>query len=61
MSDAIADHVNDFDRLEARQQTLNKWTVLSYRNDSLTAYEVDVKDLSCDCEDMQVNKQGNEV
>lgn len=54
---AIGDAVNGFGQLKARQISIHGWRVLSWRNDSLTAHEVDLRELSCTCPDMQYNSQ----
>lgn len=58
---AIAQAVNGFDQLEARQVTIHQWRVLSYRNESLTAHEVNTHDLTCSCADAVYNQTDSGV
>lgn len=56
----IADVVNDFGSLHARQQTMDHtFAVLSLRGDTPTLHQVDLMDPSCTCEDMKYNKTGD--
>jgi len=58
---AIGQAVNGFKQLEARQISIHEWRVLSYRNGDITAHEVDIKELTCDCMDMQAQKRDAEI
>jgi hypothetical protein len=58
---AIGQAVNGFEQLEARQISIHEWRVLSYRNGGITAHEVDIKQLTCDCMDMHENRQDPQV
>lgn len=58
---AIAQAVNGFEQLEARQVTIHQWRVLSYRNGSLTAHEVDTHELTCSCADAIYNQTDDGV
>jgi hypothetical protein len=55
------DAINGFAELYPREITHNVWAVLSLRNDGVTAHRVDVTDLSCTCEDMDYNQEGNGI
>lgn len=57
----IAQSINGFSQLHARQQTIHTWSVLSHRNSGLTAHKVDTRELTCTCEDMEYNTDGSEV
>jgi len=58
---AIGQAVNGFKQLEARQISIHEWRVLSYRNGDITAHEVDIKELTCDCMDLQMQKRDAEI
>jgi len=58
---AIAEAVNGFSQLEARQVTIHEWRVLSYRNGGITAHEVDINELTCTCMDMATQKRDAQV
>ena len=58
---AIAEAINGFAELYPRQQTRFRWTVLSTRNDSVTAHSVHTRDMTCTCEDAKYNAEGNEI
>jgi len=58
---AISDAVNGFDQLEARQVTIHEWRVLSYRNGTLTAQQVNIETLDCTCLDLEYNQRGPEI
>jgi len=58
---AIGQAVNGFEQLEARQISIHEWRVLSYRNGSITAHEVDIRELTCDCMDLQMQKRNAEI
>jgi hypothetical protein len=58
---SVASETEWTDSLYPRQVTIHEWRVLSRRNGSVTAHEVDVSDLTCTCEDMQFNKEDNQV
>lgn len=58
---AIGQAINGFEQLEARQITIHEWRVLSYRNGDITAHEVDIKELTCDCMDLQMQKQDAQI
>jgi len=58
---ALGDQINGYKNLYPRQRGYNKWNVLSFRGGEPTAYPVSLNDLSCPCEDMQMNKDGSEV
>lgn len=63
MSDGepIAEAVDGFASMKARQMTTHEWTVISWRNGSTTAHTVDLHARTCTCEDMQYNTDGEEV
>jgi len=58
---AIGQAVNGFEQLEARQISIHEWRVLSYRNGGITAHEVDIKQLTCSCMDMQMQKRDAQI
>jgi len=58
---AIAEAVNGFSQLEARQVTIHEWRVLSYRNGGITAHEVNIDELTCSCMDMAMQKRDAQV
>jgi len=58
---AIGQAINGFKQLEARQISIHEWRVLSYRNGGITAHEVDIKELTCDCMDLQMQKRDAEI
>jgi len=58
---AIGQAVNGFKQLEARQISIHEWRVLSYRNGDITAHEVDIRELTCDCIDMQAQKRDAQI
>jgi len=58
---SIASETEWVENLYPRQTTIHEWRVLSRRNGSVTAHEVNIQDLTCTCEDMQFNLEGNQV
>lgn len=54
----IAQHINGFEQLYPRRTSIHGYSVLSTRNDGITAHKVDVAELSCDCGDQDYNQQG---
>lgn len=61
MSEKIAEVVDGFGQMNARQQTIHKWLVTSWRNDSTTAHMVNLLEASCTCEDYQFNLDDGEA
>jgi hypothetical protein len=59
--DTIQQAVNGFSQLQARQVSVDEWRVLSWRNGGITAHEVDIRELTCDCMDMQAQKRDAQV
>ena len=57
----LSERMNGFEDLDVSQGAYHEYRVLSTRNGTITAHEVNVVDLSCSCQDAQFNKQGNEV
>ena len=57
----LSDRMNGFEDLDVSQVAYHEYRVLSTRNGTITAHEVNVVDLSCSCQDAQFNKQGSEV
>jgi hypothetical protein len=57
----IAQAINGFDQLAARQVSIDNWRVLSWRNGSMTAHKVNTRGLTCTCDDQAYNKPGAEV
>ena len=55
---AVAQHINDFEHLYARQTGFNEYRVLNTSGDDPTAYEVDLAAMSCTCGDYTYNKDG---
>lgn len=53
--------INGLTGLFARQYSFSDWRVLSLRNDEVTAHTVDLGELTCTCEDQQMNQQGQGV
>jgi len=47
--------------LYPRQVDRYDWRVLSIRNDSQTVHKVDPNEITCSCEDMEYNREDNEV
>lgn len=58
---ALGDQINGYKNLYPRQEGYNSWNVLSFRSGEPTAYRVDLNDLSCPCQDMEMNKEEHEV
>jgi hypothetical protein len=58
---APADVINGMDKLYPRQVTPHETVVLSLRNGGATAHHVDIRELSCDCGDMDYNQDGNGI
>jgi hypothetical protein len=61
MTERIGEAVNGYESLAPRHVRGNEYRVLSWRHDSITAHEVNVRDLSCTCEDQALNRTGHEV
>lgn len=61
MSKPIAEALNGFDALAARQIRGHQYRVLSWRNESVTAHKVDLEALTCTCEVMQYSAEDNEI
>jgi hypothetical protein len=59
--ETIQEAVNGWGMLKARQVSVDAWRVLSWRNGSMTAHEVDIRALTCDCMDMQTQKQDAQI
>lgn len=57
----IAQAVNGFAQMDARQQTIHVWSVTSWRNGENTRHEVNLLEGTCTCDDMAYNQDGNEV
>ena len=57
----LTDHYDNFGQLEARQVGWHDYRVLSTRNGSVTAHQVEIDERSCTCEDMHYNTEGAEV
>jgi len=57
----IGEVVNRMEELYPRQMSGSTWRVLSTRNGSLTAHDVDVYDLTCTCGDMEFNTEDPQV
>jgi len=60
-SDTIGEQINGFEQLKPRQIHGHEYRVLSWRNGSLTAHKVDVEDMTCTCDDMGWNHEGQGV
>lgn len=60
-AEPIAEAVDGYGQLRPRQVTIFEWRVLSWRNDGLTAYEVNLRDLSCTCPDKGYNRDHPEI
>lgn len=52
---------NPMKNLKARQTGANHYSVLSARNGSVTVHRVNLAEPSCTCEDMEYNREDNEV
>lgn len=61
MTETIGEAINGFESIKPRHVRGNEYRVLSWRNGSVTAYQVNIKDLSCTCEDQQYNNGGHEI
>lgn len=61
MTERIGEAVNGYESMVPRHVRGNQYRVLSWRNDSITAHEVDIRALTCDCEDQALNRTGHEV
>jgi hypothetical protein len=61
MTEKIGEVVNGYAEMVPRHVRGNEYRVLSWRNDSITAHEVDVRSLTCTCEDQALNRTGSEV
>lgn len=57
----IDDAVDGYQQLAPRQVTIHEWRVLSWRNDNLTAYKVNLRNLTCGCPDHRMNNDDDEV
>lgn len=57
----IAEVVDGFSQMNARQQTIHKWSVTSWRNDSQTIHHVNLLKGSCTCKDKQYNRGDDEA
>ena len=57
----LTDHYDNFAQLEARQVGWHDYRVLSTRNGSVTAHQVEIDSRSCTCEDMHYNVEGQEI
>lgn len=57
----LSEQMGGFTDLDVSQVAYHEYRVLSARNSSITAHEVNVVDLSCTCEDARYNKQGSEI
>ena len=57
----LTDHYDNFAQLEARQVGWHDYRVLSTRNGSVTAHQVEIDERSCTCEDMKYNCEGQQV
>jgi len=56
-----AQAINGFKGLYPRQRDTNKWDVLSLRNGSVTAHEVERDPFACSCADYDYNTEGVEI
>jgi hypothetical protein len=57
----IAQAINGFTDLYARQVDTHEYRVLSLRNRSVTAHQVDIEALSCSCKDEAYNQDDPEI
>jgi hypothetical protein len=60
-NETLQDAVNGFSKLKARQVSIDSWRVLSWRNGGITAHEVDIRELTCDCMDMAAQKRDAQI
>jgi len=51
---APADGIKDFGNMSVRQTGINQFSVVNYRTG--TVHHVNVREITCDCDDMQYNK-----
>jgi hypothetical protein len=57
----LFEELKGFADLDVSQIAYHEYRVLSARNSSITAHEVNVADMSCTCEDAHFNREGQEV
>lgn len=61
MSNKPANAITDFPALYPRQTRFNRYTVLSLANDTTTAYQVDIDELTCSCPDHRYEPDEGDV
>lgn len=57
----LFEELKGFADLDVSQIAYHEYRVLSARNSSVTAHEVNVADMTCTCEDAHFNREGQEV
>lgn len=61
MTDAIAETVTDFGSMDSRKVGLNQYAVLNYSKEKPTAYTVNIRSMTCECEDSTFNGEDHTV
>lgn len=57
----ISDQIEGWEDIHPRHTAGDEYRVLSLRNETMTAYRVDIADLSCNCPDKRFNKDDHNI